>query len=479
MVDKRLDEALKYCCEKINGIIENSNEFLVITHLDADGIAAGSIIATALSRLGSRCTVRTVSDLSLEVIDDIKSDNRDFNIITDLGGGMTNELHRYLNNKWIVIDHHQITKEEITADHDNQILNPWKFDIDGGKEISAGGMAYLVAATLDRKNKDLSTISIISALADRQDQGDKKSLIGINSEIVKTAQSLGLVEVELDILFTGREIKPLHEALAYTSFPYIDKLTWNKENCYTLVKNTGIKMKSNDKWRVISDLSPEEKSIVLDAIAKFVATTSQNSSTNLIDNLLGYAYILRLEDQRSHLRDAREFSTLLNACGRTGKAGVGIGICIGDRYRTMSEGEAILNDYRETLRHCISSIFDERWRFIDDGNSIFVNGEGLLADNMLGSVSTLLSGSPSLGGRLLFVRSLTKDNSYKFSSRKCLECGSKANLGKIMRNCSESVGGSGGGHSSAAGCKIPSLKLEVFLSSIRNAVHDSQYADQY
>jgi RecJ-like exonuclease len=184
---------LKPFCEKIRSIGENGNEIFIITHLDADGIISASIICSSLTRLGAKCTIRTVSDLTLDLIEQIQSENHDFYMVTDLGGGMANELFKALNNKWMIIDHHQIPSEEMLGDYNDQILNAWKYSIDGGKEICAGGMAYLVANTLDRKNRDLSSIAVVSAIADRQDQGDKKSLIGMNSEIVKTAQSLGLI----------------------------------------------------------------------------------------------------------------------------------------------------------------------------------------------------------------------------------------------------------------------------------------------
>src|ERR671931_947373 len=459
-----LHQDLKLFCEKICAAVENGEEISIISHLDADGITSGSIISTSLARLGAKWTVRTVSDINLNVIEQLKSDGHDFYIITDLGAGMARELFDSLDNKWIIIDHHQILQEEMTADYNEQILNAWKYDIDGGNEISAGGMAYMIANAIDRKNKDLSATAIISAIGDRQDQGDKKSLIGINSEILKTAQTLGLISVDLDLMFTGRETRPLHEALAYTLFPYIDGLTWNIENCYAIIKNSGIKMKLNGRWRVTSEISQQEKSTILDAIAKFVAT-SQNTEANVIDDLTGFTYTLINEDQRSQLRDAREFSTLLNACGRIRKAGVGVGICMGDRNAMLTEGEEIVANYRITLRNYISTIFAEKWRLVDDGKTIFVNGEGLLAEDMLGAVSSLLSGSPTFSGRLLFVRTLTRDSTYKFSSRKCLGCKSESNLGLIMRHCSESVGGAGGGHVAAAGCRIPSARLESFMQS--------------
>ncbi|HUG96246.1 MAG TPA: DHHA1 domain-containing protein, partial [Nitrososphaera sp.] len=106
----------------------------------------------------------------------------------------------------------------------------------------------------------------------------------------------------------------------------------------------------------------------------------------------------------------------------------------------------------------------------------FVNGDGLLAEDMLGAVSSLLSGSPSLGGRLLFVRTLAKDGTYRFSSRKCLRCKSQANLGLIMRHYAEASKGAGGGHSAAAGCRIPSTALEDFLAGLRAATIDPKFA---
>jgi single-stranded-DNA-specific exonuclease len=475
MSDKEIYQALKAFCDKIEYMVENEKEISIISHLDADGIASGSIISSALARLGAKCAIRTVSDMTLNVLEQMRYENHDFYIITDLGGGMANEFNQALDNRWAIIDHHQIPEHEISIDDNNQILNAWKYGIDGGKEISAGGMAYMVATTLDRKNKNLSPIAIVSALADRQDQGEKKSLFGLNSEIVKTAQSLRLISMDLDLMFTGRETRPIHEALAYTAFPYIEGLTWATESCYAVIKNAGIKMSNNGRWRVLSEISQDEKNIILNAIADYVVNSSKNKEVNIIDNLIGYTYTLINEDQRSLLRDAREFSTMLNACGRIRKAGVGIGICMGDRNDLLNEGEKIVTKYRTTLRNYISSIFVEKWRMIDNGKSIFINGEGLLAEDMLGAISSLLSGSPTLGGRLVFVRTLTNDGFYKFSSRKSLGSTSKSDLGLIMRYCSESVGGSGGGHSSAAGCRIPSVRLEEFLSAVRNAILDAKF----
>jgi single-stranded-DNA-specific exonuclease len=473
----RLTDALKHFCEKVRSTVECGNEVAIITHLDADGITSGSIMAMALRRMGARFSLRTVSDLNSSVVEKMKADGRDFYVITDLGGGWASHLRKALGDKWVIIDHHEITEEEILTDDGGQILNPWKFGIDGGREVSAGGMAYMVASALDFKNRDLSAIAVVSAVADRQDQGDKKSFFGLNAEILKTAQSLGLVSVDLDIILTGRETRPVHEALAYTLFHYIDGLTWNTEACYLLLKNAGIKLKDDSsRWRALAEFSQEEKSTIVEAVAKFVDSSDKRVSDILLDDLMGYVYTLSREDKRSQLRDAREFSTMLNACGRIGKAGVGIAMCMGDRNMALSAGEEIMDMYKMTLRNNISTIFSEKWRLADDGKTTFVNGDGILEEGMLGAVSTLLSGSPSLRGRLLFVRTLAKEGTYKFSSRKCLDCKSQANLGVIMRQCSNALNGAGGGHSAAAGCSIPSYALDDFIAGIKAETNDPKFA---
>jgi single-stranded-DNA-specific exonuclease len=151
-------------------------------------------------------------------------------------------------------------------------------------------------------------------------------------------------------------------------------------------------------------------------------------------------------------------------------------MCMGDRNMALSAGEEIMDMYKMTLRNNISTIFSEKWRLADDGKTTFVNGDGILEEGMLGAVSTLLSESPSLRGRLLFVRTLAKEGTYKFSSRKCLDCKSQANLGVIMRQRSNALNGAGGGHSAAAGCSIPSSALDDFIAGIKAETNDPKFA---
>jgi single-stranded-DNA-specific exonuclease len=478
---QELYQPLKLICERIGTVIETGNEISIVTCIDADGIASGSIALMTLSRLGARCTLRTVPSLDSEVIQEIKSEGHDYYMFLGLGIEMVELLFRLFGENWVVIDHGEYVDDNTNRDYDSQIISAYKYGLDGQREISTGGLCYTLSTMIDKRNQDLSALAVVAALGDRQDSGDKKALLGMNQEILKRAQSLHLVDVEHDLLFNAREMVPVHESLALTSYPYIHGLTWNVQNAYSIIMNTGIKMKDNGVWRVLSDFTPEEKNIVHDAIAKFIITTTNSKSIGIADNLLGYKYKLSKEDSRSILKDAREFGTLLEACGRLGEAGTGVALCIGDRSKALTEAEHMIESYSATLKRSISAIFDEKWRYLDDGiNTVFVNGEGLITEGMLGTVSNILSGSPSLFGRLLFVRALNQEdggNSYTFSARKCVGSTSQLNVGLLMNECSKTVGGNGGGNDNNAVCIIPSSKLDTFLSKVRSVIANSKFAE--
>ncbi|MCV0399725.1 MAG: DHH family phosphoesterase [Nitrosarchaeum sp.] len=455
---KALDESLSFFRDKINECIKSKRSISVTTHIDCDGLTSGSIITKALIRAGARCTVRTSKEFSKGVIESLKKDSRDFHVITDLAGGFAKEMDESLGDRWIVLDHHQIPEEE----HDNQrVINAWKYGIDGGSEICAGGMAYMASLALDEQNDDLSAIAVVSALGDRQDQGERKSFTGKNFEIANTAKEKGLVEIDLDLLLVGRETRVLPDALAFTSQPFIEGLTWNRDTCLSLLNSSGIKLKDGGRWRVPADLNEEEKRQVIEAITKF---TSGKNATEIMSELIGYTYTFPREDKMSFLRDGREFSTMLNSCGRISRSGVGIAICMGDRNKILREGETILTDYRKMIREYMNIIANERWRISESETCVMVNGEGIVPETMTGTISSLIAGSPKNAGKIVILRTHGDENTIKFSSRKSFGCKSSINLSELMRTGAEKFDGIGGGHDAAAGAKITKDKLDGFLS---------------
>jgi len=454
---KTLDESLSFFKDSISDCIKSRKSISVTTHIDCDGLTSGSIITKALMRAGAKCTVRTSKEFSKKVIDSLKKDSRDFHIITDLAGGFANNLDESLGENWIVLDHHQISEKE---QENQRVINAWKYGIDGGTEICAGGMAYLAAMALDDKNTDLSAIAVVSALGDRQDQGERKSFVGKNFEIANTAKEEGLVDIDLDLLLVGRETRPISDSLAFTSQPFIEGLTWNRDACLSLLNSSGIQLKEGGRWRVPAELNDDEKRIVIETITKF---TSGKNATEIMSELIGYTYTFPREDKRSFLRDGREFSTMLNSCGRISRSGVGIAVCMGDRNKILREGETILTDYRKMIREYMNILTNERWRISESKTCVMVNGEGIVPEMMTGTISSLIAGSPKNAGKIIILRTGGEENTIKFSSRKSFGCKSEINLSELMRTGAEKFDGVGGGHNAAAGAKITKDKLDGFL----------------
>ncbi len=456
-MSKQFDDVLSNFENKISDCIKSGKSIFVVTHIDCDGITSGSIITKALIRAGAKCTIRTFPEINKNVIANLQKDARDFHVITDLGGGFAKDLDEKLGDNWFVLDHHQIPEEEFEND---RVINAWKYGIDGGTQISAGGMAFLAAKKLDNRNSDLAAIAVVSALGDRQDQGEKKSFTGQNAEIASIAKNAGQLNIDLDLLLAGRETRPLPDALAFTSQPFIEGLTWSRDACFSLLSSAKIKLKEGARWRVPAELTEEEKRTVIEAITKY--TTGKNA-TEIMSELIGYTYTFPKEDKRSFLRDCREFSTMLNSCGRIHRAGVGIAICMGDRTKMLQEGEKILSDYRKMIRDYMNVLSTERWRIADSEKCVMVNGEGLIPETMTGTISSLIAGSPKNVGKIVILRTNGEEGTVKFSSRKSMGCKSKVNLSALMREGAEKFEGVGGGHDMAAGARIAKDKLDGFL----------------
>ncbi|NDB62566.1 MAG: DHH family phosphoesterase [Nitrosopumilaceae archaeon] len=462
---KNLDQHLSNFSDRILDHIRNGKDVSVTTHIDCDGLTSGAIITKALIRAGAKVTVRTTKEMSLGVVKSMQSDSRDFHIVTDLGGGFAKQFDESLGENWFVLDHHEILEEE----HDNErVINAWKYGIDGGTEICAGGMAFLAAKALDKRNSDLAPIAVVSALGDRQDQGERKSFLGKNAEIIEEAKSLGRLQVDMDMLLVGRETRPLIDALAFTSQPFIEGLTWNRDACLALFKSSGIELKDGGRWRTPSDLTDDEKRLLIESITKFAS--SQNAS-QIMEELIGHTYTFPAEERRSFLRDAREFSTMLNSCGRISRSGVGISICMGDRNKMLQEGENILLEYRKLIRDYMNILTNERWRISDSARCVMVNAEGVVPETMTGTISSLLAGSPKNAGKIIILRTNGEENTIKFSSRKSIGCKTDVNLSSLMKSGAEKFNGIGGGHDAAAGAKITKDKLDGFLDYLEDSVN--------
>jgi len=468
---KQLDSLLgsaKEAADRILKTVENREFIYVVSHLDADGLSAAGIVGKALARLGAIFRIRIERWLDEKVAGSIAADKPDLIILADFGSGNLDVLNRQLaDNPLIILDHHQITEEASpTFVH----VNPHLHEIDGSRDLSGAGVAYLVAKALNDANMDLAPIAVVGALGDLQDKYSSRELGGANKMIVEDAEATGGLRTETDLLFFGRETRPIHKALAYTTVPFIPDISGQEDRSVAFLASIGIAPKQGDKWRALRDLSEEEKKKLCSALAEHLA--SKGLSGNAALNLVGRVYTLVHEEPWTPLRDAREFSVLLNSTGRMGKGGVGVSICMGDRGSALEDAEKVLDEYRSTITKYLGWLTEKPGR-LEELNSIYVaHGEGIIDDKMIGTISSILSTNlPKLEKPLIAYSAVSGEEFAKFSARTMdLLVEKGLNLGEILKIAAEKYSGRGGGHNIAAGAQVPIKDVDMFIKLVDNLV---------
>jgi single-stranded-DNA-specific exonuclease len=441
-------------------LASEGRKILVVTHIDADGIASGSIIFASLRRRGANVALRALPELDGRAVERLSSQRYELLIFTDLASGMVGEISA-LGSRYLIVDHHQIQPEFLGNE---AVLNAWQFGIDGGKESCSSTVAYILARSIDDRNRDLSPLAVVGAVADRQDGGPGRSLTGLNRLPLEDALSSGLVSVSKDLLLTGRETRPVHESIANTSYPYIPGLTGSKDQSLSALLQAGIKLKEDGRWRTVSELSSDEKKKVVEIIAG--AFQPGSGGEDAISSLIGEVYTLNFEDAFTPLRDAREFATLLNACGRMGEPALGAAICLGDRMDSLKLATKVLSDYRQAINRAIQGILTDATRLEQRGRAVLVRGDGVVDERLLGPVTSILTSSPSFKDKVVVARTKSGETELKVSSRVGDSFSGEVNLGAVMREAALAVQGVGGGHSMAAGAKIPLVKADDFARMV-------------
>ena len=446
-------------------LAKSGKRILVVTHIDADGLCSGSIVFAALMRKGANVTLRAIPDLDQKSIGELAAAKFDFYVFTDLASTLISELDLSIPGAYLVLDHHEVPQADSAKPG---LVNAWAYGYDGGADGCSSAMAYFFAVTMDPANDDLSPLAVVGALADRQDGGPGRSRTGLNGSAAEDAQAGGLMRATKDLMFTGRETRPIHEAVALTSTPFLKGLTGSKDAVLAALHQSGLALKDGGSWRTISSLSQAEKMRLTEVIATTLGPVG--GATEVMAGLIGEVYTLEFEDPFTPLRDAREFGTLLNACGRMGATGTGVAVCLGDRSEALKTAMKTLSEYRSGISKALEGITSEPERTEQHGNLVLVRGQGIVDERLLGPVISILTSSPEFKDKVVVGSTESRGEDLKISSRVGDEYGGSVALGTIMRAAAAAVDGVGGGHAMAAGAKIPSSKVDSFSKAVAEKV---------
>ena len=441
--------------------VKKDGFILVFSHLDADGIAAAGVMGKMLYRLDARFRIRVMQWVDEKIVNDIVSDKPQLVILTDFGSGYLDLLNEKIPNvKVVILDHHQITSK--VANPNFVQVNPHLFGIDGATDVSGSGVAYFVAKAVNSSNMDLAPIAVVGALGDMQDKYEQRSLKSLNEIMVNDAVAAGMLRVEKDLIFFGRETRPIYKMLVTTTNPFIPGLSGQETEALNFVANLGIPLKQADKLRALCDLTDEERKRLCSALADYLLSKGLHLE---VENLIGYIYVLTKEEPNTILRDGREFAVLLNSAGRMDRPSLGIALCMGDRKAALEESSKILEDYRKNINKYLSWVAEKPERMREFENIYVIYGETFINEKIIGTVSSIIVSSLANTEKpLLAFANIEAEEAAKFSGRTTEAALRKGvNLGEVMRLASEATGGKGGGHNIAAGAQVPIDKIEGFI----------------
>ena len=458
--------------------ISGSSNALVATHIDADGIAAASIAVGTLRRLDISHEVRFFKKLDDAAISSVSESGADLAWFTDLGSGSVSKLGSLPT---VVTDHHvpdtashrrgtdgQATLTEFSpVDH----VNPHLHGISGATDLSGAGATFLAAIAVDSANVEFAGMAVLGAVGDLQDQRTRR-LEGLNRSILSLARDHDIVVAEEDIRFFGRETRPIYKMLEYSSDPFLPGITGKEQEAISFLLSLGIELKEGDSWRTWATLSAEERERVITALRDHLEMRGRKKGA--IERLTGEVYTLAGEEPGTPVRDVKEFATLLNACGRHGRASVGLAICSGDRGERLSEGYSLLRDHRSALSQALEVARSkgihrlDHIQYFDAGDDIEETIVGTVAGMLLGS-----NGADRTAPIIAFADSMepTDEPMVKVSSRGNQDLVARGlDLSSAMREVAKEMGGVGGGHNIAAGATIPSTRKKEFLAHLDEVV---------
>ncbi|MCL2032059.1 MAG: DHH family phosphoesterase [Methanomassiliicoccaceae archaeon] len=451
--------------EKAADAVRSAGSVLVITHIDADGIAAGGIAAATLERLGKSYTLLFEKKITEETISMINGSEQDIVWICDLGSAY---LSGFKRSGIVVTDHHvpdpkwridQTSLDDFGGIHH---LNPHMYGVSGSYEVSGAGMTYLLSKTIDPKNKDQAYLAIIGAVGDLQDNRESK-LVGYNRAILDEAVSAGDVAVEKDVRYFGRDYRPLVQFLQYSSDPPIPGISDNGPGSAAFFSDLKIPLKSGDRQRAWRDLTDDERKRASDRLLSYI------EDGDLKKRLIGEIYTITRYGSCTGLRDVKEFATVLNSCGRYDDAVTGLRICRGD-LTALEDAERNRADHRKHISSAISYIKENRLlkerRFLQ-----YFDAGPEVRETVVGIVAGMLLNSGEAKRDFPIFAFAEAEDGIKVSARANRALTDRGlDLSFIMKTASEMVGGYGGGHKVAAGATIPKGKEEEFLDIVEDLV---------
>jgi len=426
-------EALK----NVQKVIESAGQLRVVSHYDADGLAAGAVMTGALSRAKKQFHLTLSKGLEKERLDQLAKEGNETVLFLDMGSGQIEGLES-LDGKVVALDHHKpIRKSKKVVQ-----VNPHFFSIDGMTETCASTLSLLLSVMMDPCNWELSPIALAGIVGDRQHMGGMK---GINQQILEHAIEGKFVVVQRGLNLKGTTIS---NAIANSVDPYFVGLSGRQENVLAFLES--MDLNADTPMGSLQEYHRRKLTSMLS-----LRLMGQGCRPETVEELVSDVHwIPSMELSTSDLAD------LLNACGRMDHEGLGIAVCMGDKD-ALEQANELRAAYNQKILEKLLSIESDGAE-TKEHLQFFVAPDASLAGAQCGlAMQYILDQSkPTLALSTVGGKVKVSSRGTKFLIGKGLD------LSSALKKAAEGVGGSGGGHAVAAGATILEDKKDEFIESV-------------
>ena len=465
-----LDDTATACARRLH----EADQVLLASHIDADGLTFEVVFKKQLDET-------EIASIAARPFDTV--------LFTDFGSGQLDVISQHEaagDFQPVIADHHQPAvvdgqspSASGTGSHAAETefhLNPLLMGINGASELSGAGASYVLARALADEagteppaaNRDLAALAVVGAVGDMQAVDGE--LVGANAGIVQEGVEAGVLDEGTDLTLYGKQTRPLPKLLEYATEVPIPGISNDEAGAIRFLESLGLDLKRAGEWRTWADLSDDERQTVASALVQ--RAVERGVPADKIQTLIGTTYTLTDESVGTELRDASEFSTLLNATARYERADVGLAVCRGDRDGALDRAQTLLANHRRNLSEGLTLV-QEQGVTREDNVQWFDAGEAI-RETIVGIVAGMALGTAGVDSdKPIFAFASKNDEETKVSARGTGPLvGRGLDLSAVMREASRSVGGDGGGHDIAAGATVPAGEEQAFVDAADAVVAD-------
>ncbi|MGC9079911.1 MAG: hypothetical protein ACP5G1_04195 [Nanopusillaceae archaeon] len=266
--------------EKIKSSIENSEDFLIISSINPDGLSSSALLLDFFYKRGVETHITFMDYISFNKVEEIlKNENAyEYNniIFVDIGSIFTDLLIKFNKDskrKIYVFDHHFFVSRDV---ENNNVYNlhPLLFNLDPYKEIATSNIIFYLVSYLNSYNKNLWYLSLVGNLFDFDN---------MNQEILNQLLDLEILTKEKGVNLPGIFTKPFYKCLSSSFNFFIPNITGSDEKSIELLKN--IDTNKGLANILYQDISEDNLRKIISTIIKIKLTRNYHRTEDIIGDI--------------------------------------------------------------------------------------------------------------------------------------------------------------------------------------------------